>query len=414
MRHRLLATLVVLVALATAQQALAAPSPAGVFQALWERYDRPVAEQRTPRSWTWGPAPIAGPLEEDFSDPQVSPTTYQRTVIYYDKGRMEINNPNGDSSSPWYVTSGLLPIELMRGVRQNGISPDNITRWQESYISAIGDPDSFPAYPDLLTLYQSPGQIDPAKLGQPATELLDRTMTIGSYSGYVGDAATVLLAGPNGHGVPRAFLEFQRQQGLLASGGRLVSGQVYDPLFVFGLPVTPAVWVRATIGGKELPVLFQVFERRILTYNPANAPAFRVEMGNVGQHYHRWISSDPYASSEWLARPNGEPVTSHRPSDRVIYTLEQEQREEESATVVSYRLFVSEDGGATRELRASDTLRCRVAGVSLLIPRMPNSDPGHVGLWTQCSHAPSLSRGAGVTIKASYNAGRSFIVRGRM
>ena len=43
-----------------------------------------------------------------------------------------------------------------------------------------------------------------------------------------------------------------------------------------------------TVGGKEMPILFQVFERRVLTYNPANAPAFRVEMGNVGQHYHLW------------------------------------------------------------------------------------------------------------------------------
>ncbi|GAB4215842.1 MAG: hypothetical protein OHK0022_56210 [Roseiflexaceae bacterium] len=412
MRHRLFAILVALVVLATAQQALAAPNPSAVFQTLWERYDRPVAEQRTPRSWTWGPAPIAGPLEEEFRDPQVSPIAYQRSVIYYDKGRMEINNPDGDASSPWYVTSGLLPIELMRGVRQNGINPDTVTRWQESYISAIGDPDSFPAYPDLLTLYQSPGQIDQAKLNRPATELLNRNMTIGSFNDYASDPATVLLAGANGHGVPRAFLEFQRQQGLLVSGGRLVSGQVYDPLFVFGLPVTPAVWVRATIGGKELPVLFQVFERRVLTYNPANPAAFRVEMGNVGQHFYRWISSDPYASSEWLR--NSEPVTSYQPNQQVIYTLEQEQREEQFTKIISYRLYVSEDGGATRELRASDTLRCRVAGVSLLIPRMPKSDPGHIGLWTQCSDAPSQSRGAGVIIRASYNAGRSFIVRGGM
>ena len=38
----------------------------------------------------------------------------------------------------------------------------------------------------------------------------------------------------------------------------------------------------------ERPILFQVFERRVLTYNPANDPAFRVEMGNVGQHYQQW------------------------------------------------------------------------------------------------------------------------------
>jgi uncharacterized protein YkwD len=39
--------------------------------------------------------------------------------------------------------------------------------------------------------------------------------------------------------------------------------------------------------------LFQVFERRVLTYNPANSPGFRVEMGNVGQHYYRWRYENP-------------------------------------------------------------------------------------------------------------------------
>jgi hypothetical protein len=32
----------------------------------------------------------------------------------------------------------------------------------------------------------------------------------------------------------------------------------------------------------------QIFERRVLTYNPANPSAWRVEMGNVGRHYLLW------------------------------------------------------------------------------------------------------------------------------
>ncbi len=35
-------------------------------------------------------------------------------------------------------------------------------------------------------------------------------------------------------------------------------------------------------------VVVQVFERRVLTYNVANADAFKVEMGNIGEHYHQW------------------------------------------------------------------------------------------------------------------------------
>jgi len=35
-------------------------------------------------------------------------------------------------------------------------------------------------------------------------------------------------------------------------------------------------------------VLIQAFERRVLTYTPANADPFKVEMGNVGRHYFDW------------------------------------------------------------------------------------------------------------------------------
>ncbi|HYP40881.1 MAG TPA: hypothetical protein VEX13_11020, partial [Chloroflexia bacterium] len=43
------------------------------------------------------------------------------------------------------------------------------------------------------------------------------------------------------------------------------------------------------IGGRDFWVLFQAFERRILTYNPSTPdPLWRVEMGNVGQHYKDW------------------------------------------------------------------------------------------------------------------------------
>jgi len=78
------------------------------------------------------------------------------------------------------------------------------------------------------------------------------------------------------------------QSGLVYENGRYVTAKVYNPLYVFGLPVTGAYWVKVRVGGVERPILFQVFERRVLTYNPANPPAFRVEMGNVGQHYYWW------------------------------------------------------------------------------------------------------------------------------
>src|SRR5205085_2221786 len=41
----------------------------------------------------------------------------------------------------------------------------------------------------------------------------------------------------------------------------------------------------------------QLFERRVLTYNPANPPATQVEMGNVGRHYYNWRYANLHAAN---------------------------------------------------------------------------------------------------------------------
>jgi len=230
-----------------------------------------------------GAAPISEPIREVFVDGPEG----QRVVQYFDKSRMEINDPTADPNSTWYVTNGLLPIELMTGRLQIGY---NQFEWrQPARISAVGDPDNaFPTYADLLRFYQSPGAVNPGDLGKPATGFLNPDGTITAFTDYAYDPATILVRGENNHGVAKAFVDFMNQQGLVSTGGRYVTDRVYDPLFVFGLPVTGAYWTKVRVGGKEMPILFQVFERRVLTYNPANPPAFRVEMGNVGQHYYAW------------------------------------------------------------------------------------------------------------------------------
>src|SRR5207302_3928765 len=43
-------------------------------------------------------------------------------VQYFDKGRMEINNPSGKKDDPFYVTNGLLAVELISGLQQTGVS----------------------------------------------------------------------------------------------------------------------------------------------------------------------------------------------------------------------------------------------------------------------------------------------------
>ena len=269
--------------LLAAQSAFAAPTLGNpAFQRVWDRQDRGVAEHITDRSWTWGPGPISEALREQL----IEGVEGKRTVQYFDKSRMEINDPTADPTATWYVTNGLLPVELMTGRLQIGFNQYDLRA--PAKIAAIGDPDQFPTYADLLHLYQSPGAVNPGDLGKPATGFLNADGTITGFNDYATDPATTLVRGENNHGVAKAFIDFMNKQGLVSEGGRYVQGQVYDPLFVFGLPVTGAYWVKAKVGGVERPILFQVFERRVLTYNPANEPAFRVEMGNVGQHYQQW------------------------------------------------------------------------------------------------------------------------------
>jgi hypothetical protein len=273
--------------LLTIQPVWAAPDAASVFRRVWERQDQPVENQVANRSWTWGRlvSPIVlgtAIMREAFVDiPGGS-----REVLYFDKSRMEINNPNADANATWYVTNGLLPVELITGKLQIGYNQFEDRR--AATIAAIGDPGQFPTYADVRRLFQSPGAVNPGDLGKPATGFLNTDGSISGFNGYANDAATLLVRGENNHGVAKAFIDFMNQRGMIYEDGRYIRDQVYDPLFVFGLPVTGAYWVKVRVGGIERPILFQVFERRVLTYNPANPVGWQVEMGNVGQHYFEW------------------------------------------------------------------------------------------------------------------------------
>ncbi|HUS15062.1 MAG TPA: hypothetical protein VM536_08610, partial [Chloroflexia bacterium] len=96
---------------ATPTQAASFADPA--FQKVWERTDLPVAGHRVTRTWYWGPGPNTEGLQEKFENGN-------RLVQYFDKSRMEINNPAGDKNSKFYVTNGLLTVELMSGKIQTG------------------------------------------------------------------------------------------------------------------------------------------------------------------------------------------------------------------------------------------------------------------------------------------------------
>src|SRR5687768_10123854 len=136
MRRPLLIVTLALLALnaASASAAPAAAADEGAFRRLWERTDAPVASGQAKRTWYWGATPLET-LDEDYAEGVGG----KRRVQYWDKGRMEISNPNDDPSDPWYVTSGLLSIEMIGGRVQTG--DRTFERVPAAEIPIAGDPD---------------------------------------------------------------------------------------------------------------------------------------------------------------------------------------------------------------------------------------------------------------------------------
>src|SRR5437870_11018836 len=80
------------------------------FKRVWERTDLPVAQGKANRTWLWGPTPGHTLLEPFREGPAGT-----HLVQYFDKARMEINDPGGIPASPYYVTNGLLVVEMVSG-----------------------------------------------------------------------------------------------------------------------------------------------------------------------------------------------------------------------------------------------------------------------------------------------------------
>src|SRR5690606_17819103 len=82
------------------------------FRRTWARTDHPVAGGQAHRTWMWGPEAFTGVMEEEYAEAPGG----VRTVQYFDKSRMEINDPEGDAN----VTNGLLVDEMILGRIQVG------------------------------------------------------------------------------------------------------------------------------------------------------------------------------------------------------------------------------------------------------------------------------------------------------
>ncbi len=99
--------------------------------------------------------------------------------------------------------------------------------------------------------------------------------------GYVDDVTN--------HGIAEPFWAFMNSSGVVYQDGGFTNAPLFEnAYFATGRPITEPYWANVLVGGTPKLVLVQCFERRCLTYTPDNAPEWRVEMGNIGQHYYEW------------------------------------------------------------------------------------------------------------------------------
>lgn len=281
--------------------AWAVPWSSEAFRALWLRTEHPVAQHVVDRSWLWGPEPFTQGLHEWYVEGQ----DQRRLVQYLDKGRMELS-PLAPA-----VTSGLLVREMITGEIQVG---ENKSIWRGfSRTPIVGDPSNvFPTYTDMIKLYETSPRYG---LSQHADLLfaMEGTATLTHYSAA---AETEIVHVAGDRGIPRVFWDFLNQGGMVFEQGQHHSAErLFDWLPITGFPITDAVWVRVLVGGVEREVLVQAYERRVLSYTPSNPDGWRVEMGNVGQHYYAWRYLDLFETGRHalLTSPSdglGETVTS--------------------------------------------------------------------------------------------------------
>jgi hypothetical protein len=307
-KHALLSgCLVVALAMAFGSTRAAPPANRG-FQNTWQRTDLPVAGQQVSRTWMWGPQAFTDALREDYAE---SPGG-GRLVQYFDKSRMELTDPDADPASIWYVTNGLLVMELVTGRVQLG--DGHFEQHEPALVNIAGDFDdtSGPTYAALQNLLYEP-------LGFPEDPRITRIDRQGNLTddpslAERGIFATYYVVETN-HRVAVPFWDFMNSSGLVYQDGAYTSDRLFaDPFFATGYPITEAYWATVKVGGELKDVLLQCFERRCLTYTPDNDPGWQVESGNVGQHYYQWR----YQQLGFTPNPQPYPTTG---DVRVVFVL---------------------------------------------------------------------------------------------
>ncbi len=251
------------------------------FEREWQRTELSVASARVARSWIWGSAALTA-VEEPYQESAHG----VRQVQYFDKGRMEINDPTLDPSHPWYVTFGLLAQELVLGHVQVG--NHTFQPRGPAELPVIGDAgkSNTPTYASFSGVVGVPA---PDLTGEDALDSLSRDGSVGVYDGVRRPEARLVHFTPDsGHNIPLVFWRFLNAHGEVYQDGGYTIGPLVNWARVVGYPTSEPYWITAPIDGVSHDVLVQIYQRRVLFYIPDKPPGKQVEMNDIGRDYYQW------------------------------------------------------------------------------------------------------------------------------
>ncbi len=257
-----------------------------MFWEEWQRSDRAVADGVSERDWVWGPIGLVSRSEAYRQAPGG-----RRSVQYFDKGRMELNAPDGEISTTWFVTFGLLAQELLYSQIQ--IGDGEFLPYRPAIVPIFGDGGdaSTPTYASFRGVMATPA---PDLTGEMAVDTINREGMVGIHEGGVArEVRLVQFVAETQHNIPQVFWDFLNQRDEVYRDGVYRVEPLWEWQRVIGLPLTEPYWVRTELDGVVQDVLVQVYQRRVLAYIPANPPDTQVQMSDIGRHYYQWRYNEP-------------------------------------------------------------------------------------------------------------------------
>ena len=259
------------------------------FQKLWNRTDA-AGLDTSARPTFWGDA-LATKTERYDNSPGG-----QRLVQYFDKGRMEITQPKGDATNEWYVSSGLLVRDLVGGGVEVG---DNLVQVYDPVALPIaGDSDNVlaatPFYRDFA-VDAFEGAASRSAVGATITRTIKRGGVRGVRPSTTTPKVTIgYFEQTSHHNIAAPFWDFLNATGPVQNpAGQTVTGSLAEWQYLVGFPMTEPYWITANFGGTSQEVVIQLFQRRVLIFNPAAPAGKQVDFTDVGRDWYNWQYGPP-------------------------------------------------------------------------------------------------------------------------